>query len=232
MPLKVCLTRSQEDIERDRKLFEDLGFEVIALPLIEEEILDFELPDREFGFVVFQSPRAVKVFLSKCKLKNEKVVVVGEKTKKAVEEYGYSVWAMPEDYYGEEVLRLFEGLSGSVLIPKSAIGRDELVEGLKGLGLEVYTVNIYTVKPKLYKKEEVLEKLSMADVVLFASPSAVKGLLANLQKQNAISILKDKKVLCIGKTTKNFFEKELGLTCLIPEKPSMEKVAELLSKMA
>jgi uroporphyrinogen-III synthase len=31
---KVLLTRSKDDIERDRKPFEKEGFEVIALPLI------------------------------------------------------------------------------------------------------------------------------------------------------------------------------------------------------
>lgn len=232
MTLKIALTRSLEDIERDRKLFEEAGFEVVEVPLIEEEVLNFEVPPLNFDFIIFQSPRAVRVFLSRYKLGNEKIVVVGEKTKKAVEELGYKVWAMPREYYAEEIIKLFNGLSGKVLIPRSAVGRDEVVEGLKTLGLEVYTVDVYRVKEKLYEKEELIDRLKKADVILFASPSAVKGLLANLQKEEALRLLKDKKVLSIGKTTKEFIKKELWLDSQMPEKPTMEEVVEFLKKLA
>ncbi len=229
---RIALTRSEEDIQRDKPIFEKAGFQVLELPLIEEELLDFEPPEGSFDFVVFQSPRAVKVFLSKCRLKEEKIVVVGEKTKKAVEEQGYKVWAMPEDYYGKELLKIFRGLKGKVLVPRSAIGRDEVMEGLKALGFEVHALDVYTIKPKLYQKEELINKLSTADAVVFASPSAVKGLLANLQKEEAISLLEPIKVVCIGKTTKDFFEREVELKCLVPEKPSIERVVELLRGLA
>ena len=47
------------------KDLENAGFEVIELPLIEEEVLSVEVPTLNFDFVVFQSPRAVRVFLSR-----------------------------------------------------------------------------------------------------------------------------------------------------------------------
>jgi len=229
---RIALTRSEEDIQRDKPIFEKAGFQVLELPLIEEELLDFEPPKESFDFVIFQSPRAVKVFLSKCRLKEEKIVVIGEKTKKAVEEHSYKVWAMPENYYGEELLKIFRGLKGKVLVPRSAIGREEVMEGLKALGFEVHALDVYTIKPKLYQKEELISKLSTADAIVFASPSAVKGLLANLQKEEVISLLEPIKVVCIGKTTKDFFEKEVGLRCFVPEKPSIERVVELLRGLA
>ncbi len=232
MPFRVVLTRSQEDIERDRETFERAGFELLALPFIEEEPIDFEPPQEPFDFVVFQSPRAVRVFFSKCKLRDERIVVVGEKTKREVERHGYRVWAMPEEHYGEELIKLFRGLRGKVLVPRSAVGRDEVIEGLRALGLEVFPLDVYRVKPRLYKKEEIINTLSVADALVFASPSAIKGLLANLQKEEAISLLRSLKVVCIGKTTKDFFQRELGLACLVPEKPSIEKVVELLKVMA
>ncbi|QID32413.1 uroporphyrinogen-III synthase [Pampinifervens florentissimum] len=229
---RIALTRSKEDIQKDRPIFERAGFQVLELPLIEEEFLDFEPPKESFDFVVFQSPRAVKAFLSKFRLKGEKIVVVGEKTKKTVEEHGYKVWAMPENYYGEELLKIFRGFKGKVLVPRSAIGREEVMEGLKALGFEVHALDVYTIKPKLYQKEELISKLSTADAIVFASPSAVKGLLANLQKEEVIILLEPIKVVCIGKTTKAFFEKEIGLKCLTPDKPSIERVVELLRGLA
>ncbi|MCS6957452.1 MAG: uroporphyrinogen-III synthase [Aquificaceae bacterium] len=226
--MRVALTRTQEDIDRDKHLFEREGFEVVPLPLIEEVALEFKLPEESFDFVIFQSPRAVRFFLSRYKLKGEKVVVVGEKTKEEVEKWGYSVWAMPENYYGRELLELFKGLSGRVLIPKSAVGRDEVIEGLKNMGFSVYPLSVYTVKEVLYKRKELLKKLHESHVVVFASPSAVKALIANLQKEDARAILKEKKLICIGKTTKEFLREELSLDCLIPEKPTMESVVNLL----
>lgn len=231
--MRVALTRSQEDIQKDRKIFEEQHFEVVELPLIEEKVLDFKVPDMEFDLVVFQSPRAVRLFLSRYKLKGERVLAVGEKTAKEVERFGYSVWAKPENYYGEELVAMLKGLSGRVLIPRSAVGRDEVIDGLRGLGFEVVPVEVYSIREKIYKKEELLNRLAKVDAVVFASPSAVRGLLANLQKEEIQRVIKDNKItVCIGKTTQNFFQKELGLTCHIPEKPTMEKVVELLKKMA
>ncbi|MCS7308560.1 MAG: uroporphyrinogen-III synthase, partial [Aquificaceae bacterium] len=154
--MKVALTRTPEDVEKDRKTFERAGFEVVAIPLLEEVPMDFEVPELYFDFVVFQSARAVRHFLSRHRLRNEKVLVVGEKTRREVESFGYKVWAMPEKYYGEELLKLFKGLSGRVLVPRSAVGREELIEGLKSLGLEVYPLDIYAVRERTYEKEELL----------------------------------------------------------------------------
>ncbi|MFN3598363.1 MAG: uroporphyrinogen-III synthase [Aquificaceae bacterium] len=230
--MKIALTRSQEDTQKDKVLFEREGFEVFPLPLIEEEALEFEIPSLCFDYVIFQSQKAVRHLLSKHKLKEEKIVVVGEKTKKAVEDFGYRVWAMPESYYGEEIVKLFEDLRGRVLVPRSAVGRDEVIEGLKGLGLEVYAINIYRVKEKLYDKDYLYDVLSKVDALFFASPSAVKGLFANLQKQEITRLLEKKKVLCIGKTTKDFLRKELSIEALMPKKPTIEEVVKLLKKLA
>ena len=38
MTFKIALTRSIEDIKRDKKLFENAGFEVIELPLLKEAL--------------------------------------------------------------------------------------------------------------------------------------------------------------------------------------------------
>jgi uroporphyrinogen-III synthase len=79
---KVLLTRSKDDIERDRKPFEKEGFEVIALPLIQDVPLDFDLPEGPFDFVLFQSQKAVKHFFAKCSLTGkEKILGGGRKDK-------------------------------------------------------------------------------------------------------------------------------------------------------
>lgn len=230
--MKVALTRSPEDVQKDKVALEREGFQVVELPLLEEVPLPFEVPKIEFDYVVFLSPRAVRLFLSKCQLGEEKIVVVGEKTAREVRAFGYQVWAMPEEYYGQELLELFRGLKGRVLLPRSAVGREEVLEGLKSLGLEVYPLEVYTVRAKLYEEEEIKEKLSQAQVVVFASPSAVKGLLANLRRQTAQSLLAQKRLLCLGKTTESVLRQLLDLPCLKPEKPTLESLIALLKTLA
>lgn len=230
--MRVALTRAEEDIRKDRPIFERASFKVVELPLIEEVPLDFEVPEEEFDYLVFLSPRAVRLFLSRHSPKGSKIVAVGEKTKKAVEEFGYEVFAVPENYYGESILKLMAGKRGRVLIPRSEVGRQEVIEGLRALGFEVYTLNVYTVRPLIYKKETLMERLELADAIFFASPSAVEGLLANLPKEEASSLLARKVVLCIGKTTKEYLYSKLSLQCLTPEKPTVESVVSLLRSLA
>ena len=230
---RVLLTRSKDDIERDRKLFEKEGFEVIALPLIQDVPLDFDVPEGPFDFVLFQSQKAVKHFFAKCSLTGrEKILTVGEKTKAEVEKYGYNVWAVPTEFYAEEVARLLQGYGGRVLIPRSSVGREEAIESLRKLGFEVVPLDVYETRLLDYAPEEFEAKVRPSDFLVFASPSAVKGFFANLQKLRDKSLLKDKKIICIGKTTKGEWERTFGTPCETPEKPTMENVLKLLKKFA
>ncbi len=230
----VILTRSAEDIEKDRKLFEREGFGVVALPLIRTVPIDFEPIDENFDFVIFQSAKAVKYFFERAKLKgNEKIIVVGEAVKKAVESYGYSVYQIPEKYYAHEIKLLMEKEKrGTVLLPRSREGREELIEWLSDMGFTVYPLNVYTTEYVLYDREEFLKRLSMGEFVFFASPSAVRSFFANLPKPEGTKVLEEKKIVCIGKTTKDELVSLSGLSCFIPEKQSVESVVSLIKSLA
>ncbi len=231
--IKVVLTRSEEDIQKDRELFEREGFVVIPLPLIKTEPVEFELLEDDFDFVVFPSAKAVNYFLSRRRLKgNEKVIAVGEATKKAVERHNYSVYQVPENYYAEEIKLLLKGQKGKVLIPRSQEGREDLIKDLESLGFCVKALNVYTTKMMLYDRDEFLTKVSEGDVVVFASPSAVRSFFANLPKPEGTAILKEKKVICIGKTTNQELFSICGHSGLLPEKPSFESIVKLLKSLA
>ncbi len=231
--LTVLLTRAKEDIDRDRVIFEREGFKVVSLPLIEEEALEFDFPEGKFDFVIFQSQKAVKYFLSRVSLTGEeKILAVGEKTKEAVERYGYKVWAVPTEYYGEELVKLLEGHSGRVLIPRSNIGREEVIQKLKQAGFEVFPLDVYQIKLVNYQARELEEKVGISNFLVFASPSAVQAFFANLQKLNNKPTLSDKKIICIGKTTKDKWKELFGTDCEIPEKPSMHEVLKTVKKLA
>ncbi len=225
-PKRVILTRSREDIERDKPLFEKFGFEVVPLPLIKTEPIDFEPPKEKPHFVVFQSAKAVRYFLNKHSIENTRIVAVGEKTKKALEEMGYKVWKVPQENTARGILELFpQGKGETILIPRSEQGRLEAIEGLREKGYRVLPINVYRTVAEIHTPKRVEDLLSGGGFIVFASPSAVRGLFANLQKDKAIRLLGRLVVVSIGKTTKKELEK-FGLEPnLIPTKPLMEEVA-------
>ncbi len=224
---KVILTRQKEDIEKDKEIFERLGMEVLPLPLIKIEPLDFKIPEEAPDYIVFQSKNAVKFFLRKIKIpENVKVVAVGEKTKKFLEKQGIKVYKIPEVQNAKGLCELFKGLpSGSVWIPRSEIGREEIIECLESFGFKVFPINAYRTVCEKYKEEEVERTLKTGNYIVFASPSSVDCLFANLQKDKFLRVMNNLKIVAIGKTTKNKLEEEGLRVDIIPDKPSMEEVA-------
>ena len=227
VPKRVILTREEKDIERDRKVFESYGFEVVPLPLIRSEGVPFEDSSGAFDWVVFQSVRAVRFFLEGGEIPSGcKIAVVGERTREYLESLGFRVDFVPEDQSAEGLAKELP-LSGGerVLIPRSSIGRETLMKGLKERGCDVVDLVVYRVEARLHDPEKVRKTLSGGGFIVFASPSAVKGLFANLQREEILNYLRDLMVVAIGKTTKSYLESRGVTADLVPSKPLMEEVA-------
>ncbi len=227
---KLILTREKEDIEKERRNFEKEGIEVIPLPLIRTIPLNWEIPNKKFDYLVFQSKKAVKFFLEKKKIPEEtKIIAVGEKTKKFLEEKGYRVFLIPEKENAQGLIQVFEKLQkGSVLIPRSKVGREELINFLKEKGFEVYPIDVYTTESVIHEKEKFLNALSEGNFIAFYSPSSVKSFFANLQKHG---ISKDKlnlKFIAIGETTKEELKKHGIEEVKVPKKPRTEEIIKLI----
>ncbi len=223
----MILTRSREDIEKDRRLFEKLGFEVVPLPLIETVPLNFQLPESNFAFVIFQSAKAVRYFLRGAKMPSAaKIVAVGKKTEKALKERGYRADIIPEEYSAEGIVKaLPEGRGEAILIPRAQEGRREAIEGLERKGYRVLALNVYRTVEVRYDPLLIEEFLGAGGFIVFASPSAVRSLFANLQKDIASLILRNLVVVAVGKTTRGELERRGVRVDLMPAKPLMEEVA-------
>ncbi len=231
---KVILTREEEDIKRDKELFERVGFKVVELPLIRTVPLPAELPLQDYDYIVFQSQKAVRYFLERWEPSPKaKIVAVGEKTAKLLKELGYEVFKMPEKQSAEGLIEIFKDLPfGQVLVPKSKIGRRELIDFLKEHGFKVYELDLYTTQPVLYQREEFIAKLGEGKVILFYSPSAVSAFFANLQKNGMTLEDLNLQFVAIGETTKKALQ-EAGLeNVLTPEKPKTEAIINLLKNLA
>ncbi|GAB6065440.1 uroporphyrinogen-III synthase [Aquifex pyrophilus] len=231
--MRVILTREEEDLKKDKEIFINEGFEVVELPLIRTVPLEFKLPLEDYDYIVFQSKRAVKYFLDREKIREgAKIVSVGGTTSEELRRYGYEPDYVPEEENVRGLIRLFRILrKGKVLIPRSSIGRKELINFLLEENFDVFPVDVYTVEPVLYDERTLKEKLK-GDYILFYSPSAVESFFANLQKAG---IKRDKLKLnyvAIGKTTKKALEKEGITNILVSPKPSTEEVVKLLKGMA
>lgn len=224
---RVILTRSREDIERDRERFEGLGFEVVPLPMIETEELEFNLPEEKPNYVIFQSAKAVRYFLKRVSIpEGAKVVAVGDKTKETIEKVGYSVHIIPEKRSAEGIVEAFPEGSGEVIwIPRSEQGRLEAIEGLRRKGYRVIPINVYRTVNLSYNPNHLKSVLEGGGFIVFASPSAVRGFFANLQKVDKVISLEEFTVVAIGKTTKKELEKFGVIPNIVPLKPLMDEVA-------
>ncbi len=225
---KVLLTREHEDIRRDRGLFEEKGFEVIELPLIRTEPLPFEPPQGHFDYVVFQSQKAVRYFLEKARPpQHAKLVAVGGKTQKLLESMGYSASA-PSRESAQGLVEFFESIPPCrVLLPSAKEGRQELVEFLKSRGFDLVILPIYETTLVEYTKDRLLHAFKDSPIVVLASPSAVKSLFANLQKNGLLDSVELRHVVCIGETTARAYREHFKGVCHAPSRPIMEEVVKL-----
>jgi len=142
---------------------------------------------------------------------------VGEKTAGAWEEAGGAVETVPEQYTAEGLLdTLGEDIFGySFLVMRPEVVKTELGQEMRRRGAEVDEVVIYrTVTPE--KGAEALNEMmaeAKPDVIFFASPSAIDGILAmaGRRARGASAVAegmadKERRILdipavCIGPTT-------------------------------
>jgi uroporphyrinogen-III synthase len=232
---RVLLTRPEEDIERDKKIFLSLGIEVIPLPLIGFRPLDFKIPPLGgFDYIYFGSKRAVDFFLSKVKKlpSHLRVLVVGKKTANHLrEKYSVEPFLVAK---GSSKL-LYEEIknknlaAGKVLVPTAKV-HSKGIYLLERLGFELHIVPVYETVFLRYPQEEIKAKLAKADILIFTSPSTFLALLANLQLEQLFSLIKGKKIVAIGETTKKAIEDKGLKVDWVPSEPSMELIAKEIKK--
>jgi uroporphyrinogen-III synthase len=164
-----------------------------------------------FDAVVFPSVNAVDGFLARCRdralpadaLRRLALLAIGPATRRAVERGGYDVLDLPEEFSAAGLIELLRGMTfRRVLLPRGTRGRAELVEGLMGAGLEVEPVEVYHSGPAA-GAPAVRERLLAGgiDVLTFASPSAVEGIVAAIEPATLADVRRSTVIAVIGPTT-------------------------------
>lgn len=233
----IVLTRAEEQSQETINFFKKKEANLISFPALEvvpvdaEEKLRTILGENKIDYLVFQSGNAIKYFLQLVKEKNFnidyeniKVACVGKKTAAVCAENQIKVDLVPEDFSALGLLKLFaiEPLENKVvLLPRSAIGRDEFREGLKRFGATVKTVSVYDILiPKKESISDIIEKVktSKIDWYLFTSPSTYQNFLALMEITKPREFFGKSKIAAIGPTTKDAIEKTRVRVDVVPKK--------------
>ncbi len=202
----IVVTRAKTEEDALCARLVELGATVRELPSIaigppaSWEALDAALRDlSRFDWAVFASAnavdrtveRAASLGVDRAELARLRLAAVGPATAEALARAVRLPDLVPAEATGAAMaLALAPGVRGkSVLVPRPAEGRPELVEGLLAAGAEVTAVEAYRTVPA---PAEVLLPLAdwiereEVDAVAFASPSAVNAIAGGLGARAAL----------------------------------------------
>jgi uroporphyrinogen III methyltransferase/synthase len=183
----VVVTRAREQASELRARLEILGAEVLELPSIAIEPVDFAVPALDaYSWVVFTSANGVIAFfdrglaavaLDARALAPVRVAAIGPGTTEALAARGVRADLVPERFVAESLLSAFPPPAppgARVLLARAAQARDVLPDGLRAVGYEVDVLPVYrtvAAAPDPAAIERV--RAGKVDAVTFTSSSTV-----------------------------------------------------------
>ena len=248
----VIVTREEGPEGRLRTLLGERGFDVISWPTIRiappanPGALDAALEDlRDYGWIVFTSPRAVNAVATRIGSGSDRMAVaerprvaaVGDSTARTLRGSGWPVDLVPETQTGRalvEAMRAHGVRPGTwVLFPASAIAGNTVPEGLEDAGLVVVQVEAYRTERARLDREACAAVLDQgrAGVVTFTSPSTVRNLEAALGDDLTAVARKRLRAVAIGPTTGAEAEAR-GWNTVVADLHSLEGLAERVAEVA
>ncbi len=243
---KVLVTRPRELVSSMAEKLRLLGAEVLELPAIRTEPLAdqsrlyhaFQKLET-YQWIAFTSPTGVRIFFEELKKSKTdvrrlsgKLAAIGKGTKKALEERGFFPDLLPEVYDGEhlgEALCRACKKGDRILIPRAAIGNQEIIQALsRNPGLVIEDIPTYDT---FYESGEVIDQKQAFEsgeisCAVFTSASTVRGFV------KATPGLDYRKVraACIGKQTKEAAD-EWGMETYMAEKATIDSVLDLVIQL-
>jgi uroporphyrinogen III methyltransferase/synthase len=185
----VVITRAREQASALRSRLEALGAEVMELPAIELQPMDFTLPDLgPYAWLVLTSANGVDALfdrglavagLDARALAGTKVAAIGSGTAAALERRGIRADLVPERFVAEALLDAFPDPrleAERVLIASAEQARDVLPEGLADRGYTVDVLPVYrTVRAEPEPEQLDRVRAGEIDAITFTSSSTVTG---------------------------------------------------------
>jgi uroporphyrinogen III methyltransferase/synthase len=186
----VVVTRAREQASELRARLEAIGAEVVELPTIRVEPLDFALPALgEYEWLVFTSVNAVHAFFERgfdpCGLDTRalggvSIAAIGAATEAALLSRGVRPDLVPDRAVAESLVDAFPSPpngGGRMLLPRAEAGRDVLPEGLRTRGWTVDVLPVYrTVRAESDASTVERVRAGKVDAITFTSSSTVTNL--------------------------------------------------------
>jgi uroporphyrinogen III methyltransferase/synthase len=206
---RIVVTRAREQASELVERLRRLGAETIELPAITIDEPDDggagmgvaadDLRAGVYAWVVFTSANAVDRFCLRLRDARDfgtaKVAAIGPGTADVLRRFGVEADLVPERFVAESLVEAFPPGEGRVLVPRAAVARDVLVEGLGTKGWQVTAVHAYRTRaaePSL----SALAEAGKADAITFTSSSTVTNYL-QVAGLDAVPPV----VVCIGPVT-------------------------------
>jgi uroporphyrinogen III methyltransferase/synthase len=181
---RVVVTRTRAQASDLVARLHDLGADTIELPVI--EIADPEdggtalraaaARAHQYDWVVFTSANAATRFVPLLRdaraFGNARVAAIGPGTADALRTYNIEADLVPPEFVAESLLDAFDDGPGRVLLPRAAVARDVLPNGLRAKAWDVDAVEAYrTARPTV--DQQALDAVAAADAITFTSSSTV-----------------------------------------------------------
>lgn len=243
----VVITRSKEGNEELAMRLKRAGFNPISLDTISlSPPNDWSDVDgllrrlHSFDWLVFTSAAGVEYFDKRMKALSFQlpwhgkplVAAVGERTANKVTGLGVKPSFIPSSYLTKKLAEeLPAGDGNRVLLLRADIADPNLSEILKGRGYEVEETAIYRTQIAVKSSRTDNELLRDADVIVFASPSAVRGF-SGMASRDEMARLKRIRAICIGPVTEAA-AKENGFTnTIMPKSHTLDAIVEELGRLS
>ncbi|MBV8386336.1 MAG: uroporphyrinogen-III C-methyltransferase [Acidimicrobiia bacterium] len=234
---RVVVTRAREQASELVDLLQRLGAEAIELPAITIGEPDdggaglwesaSSLRRGDFEWIVFTSANSVDRFCALLRdardFATTKVAAIGPGTGAALARFGIEADLVPERFVAESLVEAFPSGEGRLLLPRAAVARDVLVDGLGAKGWAVTVVEAYRTRPA-EPSPSTLAEARKADAITFTSSSTVTNFL-QVAGADAVPPV----VVCIGPITAAT-ARDAGLTVdVVAEEHTIDGVVDALA---
>ena len=234
---RVVVTRAREQASELVDLLQRLGAQAIELPAItigEPDDGGAELWESasslrggDFEWIVFTSANSVDRFCALLRDARDfgttRVAAIGPGTGAALARFGIEADLVPERFVAESLVEAFPSGEGRLLLPRAAVARDVLVDGLGAKGWAVTVVEAYRTRPA-EPSPSTLAEARKADAITFTSSSTVTNFL-QVAGADAVPPV----VVCIGPITAAT-ARDAGLTVdVVAEEHTIDGVVDALA---
>lgn len=215
---KVLITRARSQASRLAEKLEALGASTVQVPTIDIvpviDTSELDAAARElasYDWVTFTSSNGVHGLWDRVKAAgldarafgNVQIAAVGPSTARALDDIGLSADIIPDNFDADSLLEKFKALEDGpkrVLFPRSEIGRESLVDGLRQLDVTVVPITAYrTVMSDASEAEARAAYADGVDITTFTSSSSVENLVKLMGGD--VTEINRTKVACIGPIT-------------------------------